>query len=509
MHGMNLLGGRSSSTPPPAAADPFALAQAQTGSNVATAQSQAALNNINTISPYGASTYTSGVDPATGQTRYTLNQQLSPQLQDLFGTQTNLADILSRAGVAAAPGAAGIAGVGQDLINRAGGFAGAVSPTLDLAGVPRPATLTPGDFRTAVAQGPIQTGVAANPIRTDVAQDPIQGGVDLQRSVNSDFPAQIRQAQDAAYRQQTQYLDPQFAQIESDTRQRLADQGIQEGTPAYSRAIGDLARQKQQAYQGASDAAVAAGNEQQRALFGESLGAGQFANQASLAGGTFANTAQAQKFGQGTTLADLFNQAQQQEFGQRLAGGAFGNQAQAQQFGQGTTLANLYNQAVLAASGQGNTAAQLGLQRATAEQQTPVSTLAQLLSSGAGAYGTGTGALTGLGGLAQLFPSGPLSIPTMGGTPATIAPANYGTLAGGAAAAGTLRNSANQTDLRNLITGGNTLAQLGFGTDSIGRLAGPTGLFGTGGLLGGLFSGGGGFTGGLAGLGLGIPGIPD
>jgi hypothetical protein len=148
------------------------------------------------------------------------------------------------------------------------------------------------------------------------------------------------------------------------------------------------------------------------------------------------------------------------------------------------------------------------LQRAAAEQQTPVSTLAQLLSSGAGAYGTGTGTLTGLGGLAQLFPSGPLSIPTMGGTPATIAPANYGTLGTSAAQNAVARQNIGQTDLKNLITGGNTLAQLGFGADSIGRLAGPTGLFGTGGLLGGLFSGGG-FTGGLAGLGLGIPGIPD
>ena len=50
--------------------NPMQLASAQTQSNVSTAQTQAALNNINTYSPYGSSVYTPSVDPTTGQTTY-------------------------------------------------------------------------------------------------------------------------------------------------------------------------------------------------------------------------------------------------------------------------------------------------------------------------------------------------------------------------------------------------------------------------------------------------------
>src|SRR5262245_50442831 len=75
--------------------DPWAMGRAQTETNVETARTQAALNNINTISPIGTSTYTPYTDPATGQTRYTLQQALSEPMARLFDPQVTGAQSLA------------------------------------------------------------------------------------------------------------------------------------------------------------------------------------------------------------------------------------------------------------------------------------------------------------------------------------------------------------------------------------------------------------------------------
>lgn len=406
----------------PAAADPAALAQSQTSSNISTAQAQAALNNINTYSPYGSSVYTPTTD-ASGQTTYSLNQTLSPQLQNLFGSQTSLAQILAGAGTGVAQGAPGLTSAGQNLLTGPVlNAAGAVPTNLDLSGVAPITQLTPGSFRTDVAQGPVQGSVGAN------------------------FPSLVKQAQDAAYQAQTQYLDPQFKQSESDLRQRLADQGIAEGSPAFTRAIGDFTRQKQQAYDSAQNQAVAAGNQQEQSLFGQSLSAGTFANQ-----------------------------------------------AQQQLFGQGLSLADLYNQSVLGAAGQQNTAAGLGLQRAQAVAGQPENALQSLLAAGSNIYGTGISGLGAGGQMVNLAPTWPISIPTMGGSPSTVTPANIGTLT---QAATNQNQLANQSLMNNLGSLGRAV-QMG---------SSGSGLFGGGGVLGlgGLFGGGG----AVAPSALGIMGLP-
>ncbi|HEY1299250.1 MAG TPA: hypothetical protein VGF07_02060, partial [Stellaceae bacterium] len=284
----------------PKQADPSALAAAQTQSNISTAQTQAALNNANVYSPFGSSIWTPSTN-AQGQTTYTLNQTLSPELQSLFGGQVGLAQQLAGLGGTIAGSGGGFAGAGQSLLGNIAGAAGQVPTSLNLGGVPGIATLTPQSFRTDVTRGPVQG------------------------SVNANLPQLVSQAQNAAYQAQTQYLDPQWNQAQSNLHQQLADQGIEEGTPAYSRAMLDFNNQKQQAYGNAQYQAVQAGNAQQQALFGESLGAGQFANQ-----------------------------------------------AQQQMFGQGLQLADLYNQAVLGAAGQQNTATQLGLTEAQAQATQPI-----------------------------------------------------------------------------------------------------------------------------------------
>jgi hypothetical protein len=408
----------------------MATAAAQTQSNVATATTQAALNNANTYSPWGSSVWTPTTN-AQGQTTYTLNQQLSPALGQLFGTQTGLAQLLASGGAGVAGGGASLANLGQSLYGNVGSLAGTLPTSLNLSNVPGITQLTPGSFRTNVAQGPVQG------------------------SVNANFPQLVQQAQTAAYQAQTQYLDPQWQQAESNLRQQLADQGVTEGSPAFSRAMLDFNNQKQQAYGNAGYQAVQAGNQQQQALFGESLGAGQFANQ-----------------------------------------------AQQQLFGQGLQLADLYNQAVLGAAGQQNTATQLGLQETQAGAQYPLQLLQGLTGAAGGALQGGLGSLGTAAGLVNQAPTWPLSIPTFGGQPTTVTPTGIA----GIQQAATMQNAVAAQQAQNNIAG---LGSLGFG--ALG-LANQAGLFGSsgglfsGGLLGALPAGGGYGLTAAEEAGLGIPG---
>ena len=434
--------------------NPAALGAAQTQSNIATAEQQAGLNNANVNSPFGSSWWQgTATDPTTGlPTSYQLNQNLNSPLQALFNQQTGLAgNIAGAAGTAVGQGGQ-IGSMGMGLINRGAGFAPNVQPTANFANVPTIPTLTPSSFQTNVTGG--AGGQALTPVQTGVGPGgPIQTGVD------SNFPQLVQQAQDAAYKQQTQYLDPQFSQSRQQLTQMLADQGIQPGTEAYDRATGDLNRQQQMAYQSAQSSAVAAGNAQEQSLFGQSLGAGTFANQ-----------------------------AQQQQYAQQLASMQAGNQAQGQMFGQGFQLSNLYNQAVLGAAGQ-NAQAQAGnLNLAQAGFQDPMTALTTLLGAGSGLYGTGVGSIGAALPAVGAAPTWPLGIPTMGGTPTNINPTNLGATTQAATGQNQLANLANQQQWGNIGSLGSSLltGQGGIG----GALTGGQGLFGSGGLLGGLFGGG-------------------
>jgi hypothetical protein len=84
-------------------------------------------------------------------------------------------------------------------------------------------------------------------------------------------PAKARdQAIEAAYRQSTSRLDPQWAQRESSMAQSLANQGFSVGDEGYTKAMSDLSRGRNDAYEQAMyGAQTGAGN----AAFGQSLSA--------------------------------------------------------------------------------------------------------------------------------------------------------------------------------------------------------------------------------------------
>jgi hypothetical protein len=209
-----------SSAPP--AVNPFDLANAQGQANNASAQFQSTLNNADTASPLGTSYFTQ-----TPSGQWNLAQTLTPPGQGVLGAQQNLAT-------------QGAVGATQQIpFNVQAGYA--ASPLLGSI----------GGLANSLPGGPVNfSGIA--PLQTN-------------------FGNQVSQAQNAAYNTQTGFLDPQFAEKKSDLSQQLADQGINPGSAAYDRAQGDLGRQSDLAYQQAQDAAVAAGNQEQQALFGESL----------------------------------------------------------------------------------------------------------------------------------------------------------------------------------------------------------------------------------------------
>lgn len=87
-----------------------------------------------------------------------------------------------------------------------------------------------------------------------------------QQQVNtpwSDESQSAKAASDAYFAHEKQYLDPQWNQSQSDLNAQLANQGVSQGSTAYERAQGDLGRARQQAYESASNNAIAQGQNQQ------------------------------------------------------------------------------------------------------------------------------------------------------------------------------------------------------------------------------------------------------
>lgn len=200
---------------PPAAPDPVQTINAQTGANKETAIANATLNRVNQYGPYGSSVYNVSGYEG-GVPQYSQTTTLSPEQQSLYNKTTQ----------------------GQNTLADTA-----------LGGL-----------------GRVQNGFS-QPF--SLRNDP----------TTADFGTQVKNASDAAYRGQTQYLDPQFADQQEQLDSKLANQGLQVGGEAYDKAQAQFGRQKQAAYQSAQDAATTAGANIQNQGFNQGLqGAGlQFA----------------------------------------------------------------------------------------------------------------------------------------------------------------------------------------------------------------------------------------
>lgn len=94
----------------------------------------------------------------------------------------------------------------------------------------------------------------------------------------SDLYNAMKDAQDAAYKNATGYLDPQWQNAQTALENRLANQGVVQNSEAWNKAMDDFARQKEFAYSQARSGAVAQGNTAHGQLFSEGLAGAQFSN---------------------------------------------------------------------------------------------------------------------------------------------------------------------------------------------------------------------------------------
>lgn len=198
--------GAPSPPSPPAPPDPKVTSEAQTASNQQTALYNFGLNNPNTYTPLGNLTYTTDTSNPS-QPKSTQTITLSPAEQQIMD-QSN-ANI-------------------QQQGKTANTALGAVNQQFQ----------TPYNLAGNVPQTPSQQDLMGN----------------------------LQNTQDALYGKQTQYLDPQFNQAQDQLKSQLANQGIPMGSQAYTTAMDNLARQKQQAYGDARDSAIAGGTQAQSQL---------------------------------------------------------------------------------------------------------------------------------------------------------------------------------------------------------------------------------------------------
>lgn len=307
---MTLEGGGGKGSSPPPAPDYVGAANATAAGNKEAAIAAQEGNMINQYTPYGSVTYTQRGTSSSGTPLWSQSVALSPEQQAAYNKDVQMNAALQNVG---------IQGVGyvQNALNAPlaspGQAVGTAGTTQFVSNVNAPTLNTQGGNLGGVQRGVseptigLATGAQAGQLQTSV-QDPnlVQ-----------------QQVTDALYKQQTQYLDPQFERSQAKLENQLANQGITRGSEAWNNAMQDAAMQKQQAYESARSSAI-----------GQGVAAGSQMFQNQLAGGQFANTAQQQAYQQSLSNAQMQNQARAQQLQEALSRGEFTNQAQAQAYAQ-------------------------------------------------------------------------------------------------------------------------------------------------------------------------------
>lgn len=365
----------------PPTPDPTAVSAAQTQSNIETARKNAELNRVNQYTPYGNLTYNKKQGATFDETGYNAAMDKYNAAQQAGNMPAPVTGAGNTVGGNQGQGE-GAYGLDQTVTGQQGTGPTGVAPTREqftnpgsdeweahVTLNPEQQALLDSDNRikaqlgSAAEQGlgrvtdsmgqpfnmnalssyrDAPTGGGAkqyNPAQAEYTKN-IQGG-NIQKALpNSDYAGQRTAVEDAIYSR----VNPQLQRDRAALDSRLANQGIMPGSEAYTTAIDESNRAATDArYQ-----AVLAGGQEQSRLAG-----------LDLAAGNFANSAQAQEFGQGATNAALnnsvndtaFNQglmtvnqnnaANQQDFSQQIAGNQQNNQQRQQQLQEQAYLRSL------------------------------------------------------------------------------------------------------------------------------------------------------------------------
>ena len=323
------MGKPKAPTPP----DPKETAAAQTGTNVSTSIANAALGNVNQVTPYGNLTYNQSgthkfTDPTTGKSwdvpTYTATQTLSPSQQAIFDqsqqAQANLAKIGNQQSAA---------------------MADYLSKPMDYGALPA------GGDASKIGAPQYQQFQSGPQLNTQIGD---AGAITKDYGPKDGYASNTQEVRDAMFSRLNPELDRQRASLETS----LANQGIRIGSTAYDTAMNQF-------NQGVNDqrtsVLLASGQEQSR----------------------LANL-DAQRAG-------FQNAAQQQQFMQNSAQGEFGNTARQQMFqnqnavtGQNNALQDQRMNAQLAQFNAANQQRQMALQEAYARRNQPINEITSLLS---------------------------------------------------------------------------------------------------------------------------------
>ena len=359
----------------PVAPDPVATAKAQSEYNKTAAITQAELDRINQNTPNGSVSYKQIGTFADGTPQYEQNTTLTPELAAVNDGINHLANV----GVTNASTALSTP-LSFDGATPYISKVGADQPALDYG--PTSIGATASDF--ARGKTTTLTGKEGNQIQTSLD---FSGAPKL--SAYNDFGGDARNMENAVYRQYAARLDPRFSQEESDTRARLAAQGISENSDAYRRELDNFGRTKNDAYGQAEYQAQQAGAAEQSRLFGLSSTARKQIVDEITGAGDFRNSAQGQIFGNAATTASVNNAAQAQVAEQNLAAAKLQNEATQQQLDMAIAKAGANNTAVaqgtnteLANATLNNSVRQAQVGETTALRETPINEIAALLGTG-------------------------------------------------------------------------------------------------------------------------------
>ncbi len=293
---------------PPTPPDPQQVAGAQTGTNVSTAIANTAMGQVNQVTPDGSLTYSATgqhtwTDPSTGQSytvpQYTATTTLSPEAAAIRA-QNNAAS-LNLATLAA---------------NQSGRADQLLSQPFSLDSVPG------GADRTGF--GPASYGGNLSTPQFSQGGAPLPQTANLQDSYTPEggFSADRQRVEDALMGR----LDQQRGRDMEGLRTQLANQGINIGTEAYSRALQDFERTNTDM----RTSAILGSAQEQSRLLGEARAAGGFTNQARQQ--DFAN--RTGLFGLGEDQRRYADAMAQQQFGNQQAIQGRGDQIAGAQFAQ-------------------------------------------------------------------------------------------------------------------------------------------------------------------------------
>lgn len=381
--------GKKSTPAPPPQPDPYAVARAQTGSNVMTSIANTWLGNANETSPLGTvdyrnTGYQTVTDPSNGQTyqipTFERTTTMSPEQQTLYDQQVGLGWLSNN-----------IAG---DQLTRVNDL---ISRPVDTSALPRridSIAPTPGFER--MPGGPELYQYIGDP--NIAGFDPsVYGGLQRefadvggpQRRVGpTDFSQDRQRVEEALYSR----LNPQLERDRAALESTLVNQGFARGSEAFNREMDAFNRQANDARMGV----VRAGGEEQSRLAGldfqrfglenqaeaqayqQALERARFGNEAGtqdlqnrIAGNVAQNTAAGLDWDQRAQNLQFYNTSQQQTHDNLARSIEFNNKTGQQEF------ANTQDAAAFQ-----NTARERALQEALALRNQPLNEIAALMNGG-------------------------------------------------------------------------------------------------------------------------------